>query len=233
MSPKTGEEKAVNLGFMIITFRTRSENPLLSNGGRRIMFVRLSEIRRKNAHSTTPRKKTTQKQTEITTRSTYGSPSNKSSDTFLKFSPILVDSVASTLRILKACKATGLDKIPAKILKLSANIIAPSLTFIFNLSLATGIYIDEWKQARVTPIFKSGDRRQCENYRPISVLPVVSKVFEKEVFRQLYSYLTENSLLSKFESGFRPKHSTVTALIQMCDEWLENMDNGKLTITFC
>ena len=57
MSPKTGDEKAVNLGFVIITFRTRSENPLLSNGGRRVMFVRLSEIRRKNAHSTTPRKK--------------------------------------------------------------------------------------------------------------------------------------------------------------------------------
>ena len=68
--------KAVNLGFVIVTFRTRSENALLSNGGRRIMFVRLSEIHRKNAHSTTPRKKTTQKQTEITTRATYGSPSN-------------------------------------------------------------------------------------------------------------------------------------------------------------
>ena len=56
----------------------------------------------------------------------------------------------------------------------------------------------------------------------------MSKVFEREVFRQLYSYLTENSLLSKFQSGFRPKHSTATALIQMCDEWLENKDNGKL-----
>ena len=64
---------------------------------------------------------------------------------------------------------------------------------ISSLSLATGIYIDEWKQARVTPIFKSGDRGQYENYRPISILPVVSKVFEREVFRQLYSYLTENS----------------------------------------
>ncbi|CAB3986869.1 Hypothetical predicted protein [Paramuricea clavata] len=147
---------------------------------------------------------------------------------FSKVSPISVDSVASTLRGLKACKATGLDKIPAKILKLSANIIAPSLTFIFNLSLATGIYIDEWMRARVTPIFKSGDKRQCENYRPISILPVVSKAFEKEVFRQVYRYLSESSLLSKFQSGFRPKHSTVTALIQMCDEWLENMDNGKL-----
>ena len=145
-----------------------------------------------------------------------------------KFSPILVDNVASTLRGLKANKTTGLDKIPPKILKLSASIIAPSLTYIFNLSLATGIYIDDWKHARVTPIFKSGDRRQCANYRPISILPAVSKVFEKGVFRQVYGYLTENSMLSKFQSGFRPKHSTVTALIQMCDNWLENMDNGKL-----
>ena len=89
--------------------------------------------------------------------------------------------------------------------------------------------IDEWKQARVTPIFKSWGRRQCKNYRLISILPVVSKVFERDqVFRQLYSYLTENSLLSKFQSGFRPKHSTAIALIQICHEWLENMDNGKL-----
>ena len=109
----------------------------------------------------------------------------------MKFFPIHVDSVASILRGLKAYEATGLDKIPAKILRLSADTIAPSLTFIFNLSLATVIYLDKWKQARATPIFKSGGRRQCENYRPISILPVVSKVFEKEVFRQLYSCLTE------------------------------------------
>lgn len=144
------------------------------------------------------------------------------------FSPILVDSVNSTLKNLKASKSTGLDKIPAKILKLSSSVIAPSLTFILNLSLSTGIYINEWKHARVSPIFKSGNRRHCENYRPISILPVVSKIFEKEIFRQVYRYLTENSLLSEFQSGFRPKHSTIFALIQICDEWLENMDNGKL-----
>ena len=72
-------------------------------------------------------------------------------------------------------------------------------------------------------IFKSGDRRQCENYRPISILPVVSKAFEKDVFRQVYRYFSESSLLSKFQSGFRNcPHPN------MCDEWLENMDNGKL-----
>ena len=74
------------------------------------------------------------------------------------------------------------------------------------------------------PIFKSGDRRQCANSRPISILPAVSKVLEKEVFRQVYGYLTENCMLLKFQTGFLPKHSTVTALIQ----WLENKSNGKL-----
>ena len=75
--------------------------------------------------------------------------------------------------------------------------------------------------------YKSEDRRKCENYRPISILPIISKVFEKEVFGQIYKYLTENSMLSNFQSGFRPKHSTVSVLIQMCDEWLEIMDNSK------
>ena len=72
-----------------------------------------------------------------------------------KFSPIPVDNVASTLRGLKANKTTGLDKIPPKTLKLSASTVAPSLTYIFNLSLATGIYIDDWKRARVKHRFSN------------------------------------------------------------------------------
>ncbi len=129
---------------------------------------------------------------------------------------------------LKLSKFTGLDKIPANVLKLTADIIAPSLSSIFNLSLETGIYVDDWKRARVNPIYKSDDRLKCENYRPISILQNVSKSFEREVFRQIYSFVSDNSLLSKFQSGFRPKHSTLYSLIQMCDDLLENMDNGKI-----
>ena len=103
-----------------------------------------------------------------------------------------------------------------------------SLATAINLSLVTGIYVDDWKRARVTLIYKSEDKKKCENYRPISILPIISKVFGREVFRQLYHYLSENSLLSRYQSGFRPKHSTLSALIQMCDEWLQNMDNGNL-----
>lgn len=136
---------------------------------------------------------------------------------------IPVDNVASTLRGLKANKSTGLDRIPPTIIKLPASLVAPSLAYILNLSLATAIYLNA--HALVTPIFKSGDRRQCANYCPISISTAVGKVFEKEFSRQVYSCLTENCMLSKFQSGFRPKHSTVKALIQKCDEWLENMDS--------
>ena len=110
-------------------------------------------------------------------------------------------------------KTTGLDKIPSKILKIGSSIIALSLTFIFNLSLSSGIFIDDSKNARVCPIYKGNDRRDKGNYRPISILPIISKVFEKNVFQQLYHHLKVNSILSNFQFGFRPLHSTVSALI--------------------
>ena len=101
---------------------------------------------------------------------------------------------------LKTNKSTGLDKIPAKVLKLSADIIAPSLSYIFNLSLETGIYVDDWKRARVNPIYKSDRRLKCENYRPISILPVVSKVL-KERFLDKFIALF---LIISYSPSFNP-----------------------------
>ena len=83
--------------------------------------------------------------------------------------------------------------------------------------LESGIYVDDWKLAKIIPIYKSEDRKKCENYRPISILPVISKVFESEIFSQLYEYLNENTLLSDRQCGFRPKYGTNAALIEMCD----------------
>ena len=137
------------------------------------------------------------------------------------FADITIDSVSKRLQKLNVSKATGMDGISANILKLTSTLIAPSITFIFNLSIRTGIYIDEWKFARVIPIYKSEDKRKCENYRPISILPIISKIFEGELFTQIYSFLNKHELLSKFQSGFRPKHGTLGALIQMCDQWLQ------------
>ena len=145
-----------------------------------------------------------------------------------EFSAISQEEVYTELCNLKESKSTGLDTIPSRALKISASVIAPSITWIFNLSLKKGIFVDEWKKAWVLPIYKSGNRHNCENYRPISILPVISKILERCVFNQLYNFLNENSLLSKHQFGFRPKNSTLTALIEMCDEFYQNLDDGKL-----
>ena len=123
-------------------------------------------------------------------------------------------------------KADGLDGIQTCLLKLSFTLIASSLTRIFNLVISTGIIPKDWKSARVTPIFKADSKVDPANYRPISVLPVIAKLIEKAIFNQVYTYLNDNKLLSKYQSGFRLMHSTLTALIDITDNWYLNIDNG-------
>ena len=139
-----------------------------------------------------------------------------------------LDVVINLLRNIDEKKATGLDMIPSKLLKMAASIVAPSLTAIFTKSIITGVYPTEWKMARVTPVFKKGVKSNLNNYRPISVIPVVSKVFEKIVYDQLYQYLNDNQLLSSCQSGFRSLHSTLTALLEATNSWSVNIDNGFL-----
>ena len=93
-------------------------------------------------------------------------------------------------------KATGLDKIPCKLLKIAADIVASSLTSIFNQSISVGIFPIDWKLARVSPVFKKGKKSDLNNYRPISVIPIVAKIFEQIIYNQLYKYLNDNSLLA-------------------------------------
>ena len=139
-----------------------------------------------------------------------------------------LDVVFNLLRNIDEKKATGLDMIPSKLLKMAASIVTPSLTAIFTKSIITGIYPTEWKMARVTPVFKKGEKSDLNNYRPISVIPVVSKVFEKTVYDQLYQYLNDNQLLSSCQSGFRSLHSTLTALLEATNSWSVSIDNGFL-----
>lgn len=108
----------------------------------------------------------------------------------------------------KLCKskATGLDKISARLFRECADLVASSLCCIFNGSIVSGIFPVEWKCSKVIPLFKQGERSDLNNYRPISIIPVVAKVFERIVYNQLYEYLTENNLISSNQSGFRSLH---------------------------
>ena len=136
--------------------------------------------------------------------------------------------VFNLIQKIPSNKASGLDNISARLLKEASPIVTRSLTFIINQSIATGIFPNAWKRARVSPIFKEDLRTDPNNYRPISVLAVVSKLIERVVFNQLYEYLNNNNLLTESQSGFRPMFSTETALLEATNEWLWNIDDSLL-----
>ena len=107
------------------------------------------------------------------------------------------------------------------------DLISGSLALIFNQSIDTGIFPGEWKNARITPLFKkSGSRNDPSNYQPISIIPVVAKVFEQIIGDQSYHYLNENHLLNGHQSSFRSLHFMVTPLIEATDNWSLNIDHG-------
>ena len=109
--------------------------------------------------------------------------------------------------------------ISARLIRECADLICIPICNIFNQSIGQGIFPDDWKYARVAPLFKAGDRKDVNNYRPISVISIVAKVFERIVYNQLYAYLEEHSIICKCQSGFRSTHSTVTALLEATDTW--------------
>ena len=94
-----------------------------------------------------------------------------------------------------------------------------------------GIFPDIWKTARVTPTLKSGRQSDLNNYRPISVLSAVSRIFEKVARDQLFEFLTANDLLSKNQFAYRKLHSTITSLLNVTDSWYSNVDRKTVNIS--
>ena len=102
-----------------------------------------------------------------------------------------------------------------------------TLRIIFRNILSTAIYPDIWKLANIPPIFKKGDKQLIQNYRPISLLPICGKIFEKIVFNNLYKHLTTHHLINKNQSGFRPGDSTTNQLIDLVNDIHRAFDSTK------
>ena len=101
-------------------------------------------------------------------------------------------------------------------------------TQLCQFSIATGQFPSQMKLAKVLPIYKGGEKSDPSNYRPISILSTVSKIFEKHVNKHLMAYLNKYKLLHDNQSGFRPKHSCQTALVKLINDWMKCIDKGDL-----
>ena len=149
-------------------------------------------------------------------------------------------STINTEEVFKLLTATGtkpkLDilEFDNYLLYLSAAFTAKPLTDIFNMSCVTGHVPHDFKKARVTPIYKnSGSVDECSNYRPISVMCNVAKVFEKCINMQLLKYMKKHAFLSPHQSAFRNNFSTQTSLHRVIDDWLEAIEHKSVTLVCC
>ena len=135
--------------------------------------------------------------------------------------------INALLRSVNINKARGADGIINKLIKICADSITKVLTYFVNLSLRSGVFPDDWKQANVTPIFKKDDRQLKSNYRPVSLLNAFSKIIEKVVFTRIYNFLLDINFLYPLQSGFRPGDSTVNQLVYMVHKIYDAFEHGK------
>ena len=136
-------------------------------------------------------------------------------------------------RIILNLKNTSVNihHCPVKLIKRFHQILSPILVHIINKSLNTGIFPSSLKLARVIPLPKDGDLKLVSNYRPISILPTFSKIFEKVVYKRLYSFLDRHSAMTSSQYGFRSGKSTTLAILKHLDYVYDNIDKGNLVFS--
>eukprot|EP00794_Sanderia_malayensis_P010378 gene10378-11460_t len=137
--------------------------------------------------------------------------------------------VEKQLKALKRNKSTGLNELPPGMIKDCAEQISKPLAYIINLSITSGEIPSIWKKAKIIPIHKNGDKKP-ENYRPISILPIFSKIIERAVHRQLLDFLEANKLLINAQFGYRHQHSTKLASTFLFDDIRKSIDNGHMDL---
>ena len=144
--------------------------------------------------------------------------------TIFNFKGVEIREVQAILNYLNALKSTGPDNLPARLIQDGSDQFAAPLCFLANQSLQTGLFPNSEKCAKVIPIYKSGEKSNVDNHRPISVLNITSKVLEKIVHKQLSDYLEVNKLLCDAQFGFRRNRSTQHVATIFLEHIRSNMD---------
>ena len=147
------------------------------------------------------------------------------------FQTIDENLVKREINRLRCSKSPGHDQIPVKVIKDAVDLLFKPLATIFNSSMEEGIFPDICNLAMVSPIFKTGQKSDLCNYRPISVLSVLSKLFEKTVHDQVSTFMKDHGLLSQCQHGFRQLHITVTSLLNVTELWFSDIDRKNVNMS--
>lgn len=148
-----------------------------------------------------------------------------------KFLPITRVELHDVIMNIDISKSSNIKNINSRLFKYCLLATLPHVLFLFNLILATCNIPDDWKAASVTPIFKSGDRHKISNYRPISILPLIGKIFEKLLHNRIYDHLCINNFLSPNQGGFRPGMGINDSIDTLLDFVYNSLNDNKLILT--
>ena len=146
----------------------------------------------------------------------------------LYFEPVEEHYIIKIIDKLKNKKSSGIDGISNSLIKLSKHVLVKPLAIMVNQMLNTGIFPSQLKISKVIPLHKANDETLLSNYRPIALLPSVSKIFENVVLDQISNYFIDNNLLSMQQYGFRAKHSTEFAALNLVDHLTYKLDSGQI-----
>ena len=151
-------------------------------------------------------------------------------NTHCRFKPTEVCQTVKVVNKLVNGKAVEIHSTRNRSLKEGAELIAPSLCDVFNCEICAKTYSTDLNIAKVFAIIKFGDKEDINNYRPISVIPTLARVFKRLTYNQIYDFLKVNNLLNSKQYGFRSLYSTVLAHSESTKHWLLDMGNGKRTV---
>jgi len=126
--------------------------------------------------------------------------------------------------------STGYDEIPMPVVKKAKQYLLKPLVHLINSSFVSGIFPDKLKVSKVKPIFKKGDKSKMSNYRPVALLPVFSKIYERAMYNRLVEYLESNNLFDKEQHGFRSGRSVITAAVEFIESIINSADMGDIVV---
>ena len=153
-----------------------------------------------------------------------------SSNDSLELQKVTYNDIVKSLKSLRNDCSTGCDNIPVSFIKPIAEYIASPLTFISNNLIEESKFPDQWEIARISPIPKVTNPTELKDYRPISILPILSKVYEKQVLHQITDFIETQQVYDKHQSGYHKNHSTATILSKLYDDIKMAMKQSELTM---